>query len=55
MKFTEARVETNRRGTFYVVESDDGGVYTFRSPIAANREFPGAFDEPDADDEQEAA
>jgi hypothetical protein len=55
MKFKEASTEVRRGQVVYVVESESGAVFSYRSTVAANKDFPGAFDEPDEDCSNEEA
>ena len=43
--------QTLRGVTIFVVEDEDGAEHSFKSAVSANKAFPGAFDEPDSDEE----
>ena len=49
-----SQVRHTRAGMRYVVTCEDTGeVWTFNSAVQGNAEFPGAFDVPDSDEDQQ--
>jgi hypothetical protein len=51
MTYLQAYTEVRRYVVTYVVEDNRHALHFFMSPVAANRAFPGAFDEPDTETE----
>lgn len=51
--FAESHTENRRGVMIFVVEDDHGNEYEYKSAAAANRSFPGAFDDADTDTDEE--